>query len=116
MHRDKRTRGETALYVWDYFYITRVPARGDEEVWRVIERAVCRIHESETMLDPPRPPDVRLRHARRVRNAARLARRKIALLSTQPEPWVVEGLLELEATAGELIRTLSAEATGQVVN
>jgi hypothetical protein len=110
------TRSDVALYVWDYFYVRHVPAAGDEVVWAVIERATCRILESEPSLRPPMPPDVRLRSARRVRSAARLARRKIELLSSEPERWVVDGLVELETHADDIIRTLSEVAKHVVVH
>ena len=42
------TLSEKVLYVWDYFYITHVPARGDEATWRRIERATCRIRTAES--------------------------------------------------------------------
>src|SRR5262245_32615956 len=91
MHLLKR-RSDVVLYVWDYFYVSHAPAPGDEAAWAVIERATCRIRESETSLDPPAPADVRLRSARRIRSAARLARRQIERLSSEPERWVVDGL------------------------
>ena len=107
MHR-LETRFEVALYVWDYFYLDRRPAAGDETVWAVIERATERIRESESGLDPPTPSDVRLRSARRVRNAVRKAMRHIKLLSVPPEQWVVDGLVELGDLAESVILTVAA--------
>lgn len=101
-----KNRSEAALYVWDYFYVANVPGPGDEKVWRTIERATCRIREAETELDPPTPPDVRLRSARRFRNSVRVAQRHIKRLSVEPERWVVDELGEMEKLADELIRTL----------
>ena len=115
MQRFKST-SEAALWIWDYFYISHVPAPGDRRIWRSIENATCRIRESEVDLDRPLPSDLRLRSARRLRNAARLAIRKIAELSVKPAPWVVEELAELEALAEELIETVSDSARGVVVH
>ncbi|MDQ3370339.1 MAG: hypothetical protein M3680_33385 [Myxococcota bacterium] len=112
--RNLKTRGEVALYVWDYFYVSNVPPPADGQPWALIERATCRIRESEPYLNPPTALDVRLRHARRVRNAARLALRQIERLSALPEPWVIERLVELEAFAEILIEEL-AEAARQLV-
>lgn len=106
---------ERALYIWDYFYLANVPARGDEAAWGKIERATHRIRESEPYLDaskfsqwfrPAPSADERLRHARRVRNAVRLALRQIALLSTITETWVVDGLRRLDAAATTAIDEL----------
>lgn len=102
-----KTRSDVALYLWDYFYVSKAPAPGDEAVWAVIERATCRIRESEASLDTPAPPDVRLRSARRMRNAVRLALRKIETLSVKPEPWVVTGLGELEVFTDGVIQSLA---------
>ncbi|MBA2539573.1 MAG: hypothetical protein H0V17_08060 [Deltaproteobacteria bacterium] len=42
-----KDRNETVLYLWDYFYCANAPRRADEKPWGVIERAMCRIRESE---------------------------------------------------------------------
>ena len=73
-----------------------------------IERATCRIRESEPYLEAPLAPDVRTRNARRVRNAVRVALRQIERLSVKPEQWVIDRLGELEALTDDLIETLSA--------
>ena len=114
--RRLKTRGEVALCVWDYFYISKVPHKGDEKPWSTIERATCRIRESEPFLDPPTPADVRLRNARRVRNAVRVARRQIGQLTAAPEDWVIRGLEELEALSDKLIQELCAQATQLVLD
>ncbi len=102
-----KTRSEAILYVWDYFYVANVPAAGDEQPWRTIERAVCRIYKSDYDLDDSKAPDVRLRSARRIRNSCRVAMRHIERLSVQPERWVIDELLALEAFTDGLIRALS---------
>jgi hypothetical protein len=107
MHQLK-TRFEVALYVWDYFYLSQRPASGDEAAWAVIERATCRIRESEIYLGPSTPSHVRLRSARRVRNAVRTAMRHIKLLSVEPEQWVLDGLVTLESLADEAIAIATA--------
>jgi hypothetical protein len=104
------TRSQVALYVWDYFYISNVPRTCDHQAWSAIERATCRIYESEPYLDPPTPADLRLREARRVRNAARVALRQIKKLSVAPERWVIDGLEHLEALSDTLIHELSKQA------
>jgi hypothetical protein len=105
-----KDRSHIALYVWDYFFISNYPRKGDEKPWSAIERATTRIRESEPYLGTRTPPDVRLRHARRVRNSARAASRNIKRLSIQPEQWVVDGLADLEAFSEELIQELSSVA------
>jgi hypothetical protein len=111
-----KDRTHIALYVWDYFFISHYPATGDEEPWSAIERATLRIRESEIYLDPPRPPDVRVRHARRVRSAARTALRNIERLSSRPERWVIDRLVELEAHSDQLLKELSTAARDIVVH
>ncbi len=111
-----KDRSHIALYVWDYFFISHYPARGDDAPWSVIERATLRIRESEIYLDPPTPPDVRVRHARRVRSAARTALRSIERLSRRLEQWVVDRLVELEAHSNQLLEQLSAAARDLVVH
>ena len=112
MHQLK-SRSEVALYVWDYFYLSRRPAPGDEAAWAMIERATCRIRESEIHLGPSTPSDIRLRSARRVRNAVRTAMRHIKLLSAEPEQWVLDGFVTLECLADDAI--LAASAADPVV-
>lgn len=111
-----KTRSDIVLYVWDYFYIANMPQRGDELAWKRIERATCRIYESDHRLDAPTPPDIRLQAARRVRNAVRLALREIAGLSRAPEAWVVDGLLVLGGLIDEIIQTVSSGAAEVVVH
>lgn len=115
-HMQASDRSDIALYVWDYFYISHYPAQGDEGPWAAIERATIRIQQSVAYLDPPRPLDVRVQHARRVRNAARTALRNIERLSTRPEQWVVDRLVELEAHSGQLLQELAAAARDVVVH
>lgn len=67
-------------------------------------------------LDAPRPADIRLRHARRVRNAARSALRNIEQLSVEPENWVVDRLVELETFTQQLIQELSVLTRGLAVH
>ncbi len=115
-HMQANDRSHIALYVWDYFFISHYPARGDEAPWSMIERATLRIRESEIYLDPPTPPDVRVRHARRVRSAARTALRNIERLSERPEQWVLDRLVELEAHSNRLLKELSAAARDLIVH
>ena len=112
MRPDKRSH--VVLYLWDYFYVSKHPEPGDEKVWGMIERATCRIRESEIYLDAPRPVDVRLRSARRMRAALRVALRNIERLSVSPEQWVIDHLVELERLTGDLIETLN-DVVGDVV-
>jgi hypothetical protein len=114
MHSNDRSH--VALYVWDYFFISNDPSKGDEKPWSAIERATTRIRESEMHLDPTTPSDVRVRHARRVRGAARVALRNIERLSVQPEQWVVDRLAELEAFSHQLIEELSTVADDLAVH
>jgi hypothetical protein len=102
-----RDRGEAALYLWDYFYCANAPPPGDEVPWAKIERAMCRIRESESHLEAAFPVDVRLANARRVRNAARLVLRTIAELSAPPEPWITVELGKLERLTADLVEALS---------
>jgi hypothetical protein len=115
-HMQANDRSHIALYVWDYFFISNCPAKGDERPWSAIERATQRIRESEVHLDPRAPADVRVRHARRVRSAARTAMRNIERLSIQPEQWVVDRLVELEAFSQKLLQELSADARDLAVH
>lgn len=100
-------RHDMVLYVWDYFYVSRVPASGDEKTWAVIERATCRIHASDGMLSLSMPPDVRLVHARRMRNAARLARKRVDDLAVAPASWVIDALVEIERFADDVIMSVA---------
>ena len=102
-----KDRSEAVLYLWDYFYCANVPRRGDEEPWGKIERAMCRVRDSESHLETRYPVDIRLRNARRIRNAVRLAARNIEKLSSQTEQWVLDELARLETFATELIDSLS---------
>jgi hypothetical protein len=111
-----RERSHIALYVWDYFFISNYPAQGDDQAWSMIERATQRIRESEMYLDPPTPPDVRVRHARRVRSAARTALRNIECLASRPEQWVIDRLVELEAHSDQLLQELSEAARDLAVH
>jgi hypothetical protein len=111
-----KDRSHAALYVWDYFFISNYPSKGDEKPWSSIERATTRIRESEMHLDPPTPSDVRVRHGRRVRSAARSALRNIGRLSVQPEQWVIDRLVELEALSHALIEELCIVARDLAVH
>ena len=111
-----KNRSEMVLYLWDYFYISNAPAPGDETPWAMIERATCRIRESEISLDPPTPPDERLRSARRIRNAVRLVLRQIEKLSVRPEQWVHDHFVELEASTDETIQALAETARRVVIH
>lgn len=94
-----RNRGEAALYLWDYFYVSHEPARGDEMPWRMIESATCRIQESEPYLAPSFPADVRLGHARRIRRAVLAILRNTARLSVEPAARIAAVLAYFEAEA-----------------
>jgi len=107
---DPNQRDHLALYIWDYFYIANAPRAGDRREWEAVERATQRIRESQIYLDPPHPADVRLRHARRVRNSARAALRSIAQLSVAPERWVIDGLVALERWTETMTEELRDEA------
>jgi hypothetical protein len=111
-----KNRSDAALYVWDYFYLSAMPAAGDEKAWGWIERATFRIRESEPLLDEPIPVDVRRRNARRVRNAARVALRHIAVLSVLPPSWTIDWLEKLEALATHIMLALSESAGRMVVH
>jgi len=106
-----KSRSDVALYVWDYFYISHVPHEGDEGAWAAVERATHRIRQSEQYLDAPTPMDVRVRHARRVRNSVRAARRQIEQLSVRPDRWVIDRLDDLEAMADAVIKELGHDAS-----
>jgi len=111
-----KTRFEAALYVWDYFYVARYPAQGDEKPWAMIERATGRIRESEGYLRPDRPADVRLQHARRLWRAARVAKRHIEQLSTATEQWVLDELDTLESFARTVLDEVAGSASELVVD
>ncbi len=113
---DRNERDHLALYVWDYFYIANVPRPGDERTWAAVEGATNRIRESQIYLDPPHPADVRVRHARRVRNSARAALRSIAQLSVAPERWVIDGLVALERWTEALTEELRDDARELVLD
>lgn len=105
--RQFRDRSEAVLYLWDYFYCANVPRPGDEKAWGKIERALCRVRESEDYLDTPHAVDIRLRNARRVLNAVRLALRNIGELSSRTEQWVLDELARLETFTAALMESLS---------
>jgi len=113
---EAKDQSRLILYVWDYFYCANYPAKSDEKPWTAIERATSRIRESEFYLGPRNPPDVRVQHARRVRNSARVALRNIKQLSAQPEQWVVDGLVALEAFGDELVEEVASEARDLAVH
>lgn len=113
---DRAKRDHLALYIWDYFYLANVPRPGEARPWASIERATERIRESQIYVDPPFPADVRLRHATRVRNAARAALRGISELSAPPARWVVDGLEELAQSMAALVEELRAPARELVVD
>ena len=56
--------GEAALYVWDYFYLSRTPPAGEERLWRKIECATLRARESEPYLRAPCSVGERILHAK----------------------------------------------------
>lgn len=111
---DLKSRSDLALYIWDYFYLANVPRACDEAPWAAIERATHRIRESEQYLAPSSAPNERLRHARRVRNAARMALRKIELLTTVTDAWVITGLRELVTIATRVIEGVDDTAVASV--
>ena len=90
--REFKSWGEALLYTWDYFYIANTPARGDEKAWATIERALCRVRESEYQSGETIPVDVRRPAVRRMRDGLRVAVRQTALLRVRPEAWVVAQL------------------------
>lgn len=108
------SRSNVVLYLWDYFYVSKHPEKGDEKVWGVIERATCRIRECEIYLDAPTPADVRIRSARRMRTAVRVALRNIEQLSSAPERWVIDRLVDLDRLTSDLVEMLRVSA-GDVV-
>lgn len=110
------SRSDVVLYLWDYFYVSKYPQRGDEKAWGMIERATCRIRECEIYIDAPRPVDVRLRNARRMRAAVRVALRNIERLSAPPERWVIDRLVELECLTSDLVETLNTSARDVVLH
>lgn len=110
------SRSDVVLYLWDYFYVSKYPAQGDEKAWGAIERATCRIRELELCLDPPTPADVRLRSARRLRAAVCVALRNIERLSASPERWVIDRLVELERLTSDLLETLNGSARDLVLH
>jgi hypothetical protein len=111
---DRNKRSEIALYLWDYYFISHVPAIGDEQPWAAIERAACRILESEPWLDPPAPAHERLRSARRVRNAVHHIVRQLDKLSTETEDWILESLAALGIAAQAVIDALADSADAVV--
>lgn len=64
----------------------------------------------------PIAPDVRVRSAQRIRNAARLAMRQIEQLSVILESWVLDQFAEREALTSDLIEALSDAARKIVVH
>lgn len=108
------TASEAALYVWDYFYLAHIPAEGDEAPWAAIERATGRIRESIQYFTAPRPADVRVHHAKRVRRSVRIVMKNLALLSTETDRWVIEELARFAALADALIATHGQQA-GDIV-
>jgi hypothetical protein len=109
-------RSHVVLYLWDYFYVSKYPEQGDEKAWGMIERATCRIRELEICLDPPTPADVRLRSARRMRAAVRVALRNIERLSAAPERWVIDRLVELERLTSDLVEAIQGPARNLVLH
>ena len=101
-----KNRGELVLYLWDYFFCANVPAPGDEVPWAAIERATCRLRESELYLDADTPADLRLLNAKRFRNDVRRTLRDIARLTVKPEPWVIARLTELNKFADDLLGSI----------
>lgn len=110
------SRSDVVLYLWDYFYVGKVPEQGDEKAWSMIERATCRIRELELYLDAPTPTDVRLRSARRMRAAVRVALRNIERLSMAPERWVIDRLVELARLTSDLVEALRDPARDVVLH
>lgn len=90
---------DAALWLWDYFCVTRWPTDAEAKVWRRIECATVRIRESEPFLADKYPAPVRLANARRVRRATREIMRVSEQLESVPEPWVGAAIGLLEAVA-----------------
>jgi len=63
---------------------------------------------ARSISDTRHAADIRLRNARRVRNAVRLALRNIEELSSRTEPWVLDELKTLEAFTADLVDSLVA--------
>jgi hypothetical protein len=101
---------EAALYLWDYFYVSRYPTKGEAKAWRRIECATFRIRESETWLDARHPAPVRYKNARRVRRAVREVKRLVGQLESTVEPWVMEVVLHFESLAESVVAASQAEA------
>lgn len=111
------TRNQLTHELWAYFYDRDFPPPAvDDKPWRAIENAVCRITESEPYLRPSTPADVQIPHARQIRASARTAQRQIRKLSVAPEPWTIEALQLLEASADAVIAELSRAAEQLVVH
>ncbi len=102
-----KSQSDAILYVWDYFYCANAPQPGDEVPWGKIERALCRVRESESYLDARHAVDIRLQHARRTLRAVRLTLKTIPELSSPPERWVVVELAKLESSTTKLVEELS---------
>lgn len=106
-----QTRGEAALYLWDYFYLSSGPEAGDEKAWRRIESATRRIMELESSLRPTVPDEVRLRSARLLRRAVRVVTGQLPRLEPEVARWVHEVLAVLEADASAVIADLQHTAS-----
>jgi len=98
-----RNSSEAALYLWDYFYLSRYPTDNEAKVWRRIECAATRIRESEPYLNEKCPAPVRHKNAKRVRRATREIVRLVEQLESVPEPWVGAAVGSLEGLADSVI-------------
>lgn len=98
-----KSPGEAALYLWDYFYLSRVPTENEKRLWRRIECATIRIQESEPYMRDKFPAPVRFANARRVRRAAGEIARRLPQLESILEPWVSDTVEYFSALAQYVI-------------
>ena len=104
------TTFEAALYLWDYFFLSRCPTKREARAWRRIECGTIRIRDSEAFLDERFPAPVRHEHAKRVRRATREIKRLAGELELTVEPWVMEVVAHFEALAELVVAVTRDEA------
>ena len=98
---------DAALSLWDYYYLSAGPSPGEDAVWRRIECATCRIHESLGAAEHAGyTTEERVGSARRVRRAARECSRLIPRLQAAP-PWTLVAARAIEERADTLLENLN---------